>query len=76
MLDSAWCLVIAQIQFSLIKKMIGHLEQLLTPPTSDTISFLPKLPAPKSGRHMCITPYMGFYPAPPCQSTSKTLPTP
>ena len=40
----AWCLVMAQIQFSLIKKIkIGRLEHSLTPhpPTSNNISFLP-----------------------------------
>ena len=51
----------AQIQFSLIKKIkIGRPEHSLTPhpPTSDNISFLPSPPppSPQSGRHMCITP--------------------
>ena len=54
MFGSAWCLVMAQIQFSLIKKTIkiGRPENSLTPVphTSDNISF------PQSGRHMCITP--------------------
>ena len=57
---SAWCLVMAQIQFFLIKKIkTGRPKHLLTPhpPTSDNISFLPYPPhTPQSGRHMCITP--------------------
>ena len=67
----AWCLVMAQIQFSLIKKIkIGRPEHLLTPsphsPTSDNISVLPYHPLPpsphphQSGRHMCITPHWLF----------------
>ena len=51
----------AQIQFSLIKKIkIGYPEHSLTPPppTSDNISFLTYPPphSPQIGRHMCINP--------------------
>ena len=57
-------MVMAQIQFPLIKKVkIGRPEHSLTPhpATSDNISFFPcpspPPPPPQSGRHMCITPY-------------------
>ena len=49
MFGSAWCLVMAQIQFSLIKKLkIGRPEHWLTPhfPTSDNISILFYPPTP------------------------------
>ena len=51
MFSSAWCLAMAQIQFTLTKKIkIGRLEHLLNPhpPTSDNISFLtyPSSPPP------------------------------
>ena len=59
MLDSAWCLVMAQIQFSLIKKKIGRPEHLLSPdplhPITSHFCLNPPIP-PQSGRHMCITP--------------------
>ena len=72
MFDSAWCLFIAQIQLSLIKKIkIGCPKYSLPfppppPRTPDNISFLPSPPSPppysnpfsQSGRHMCITPYV------------------
>ena len=54
---SARCLVMAQIQFSLIKKQ--RLDVYIArPPTSDNISFLPfptslPSPPPQSGHHMC-----------------------
>ena len=65
MFGSVWCLVMAQIQFSLIKKNIGRPEHLLTPrpTTSNKIWFLPypHLATPlQSGRHMCITPNVTF----------------
>ena len=47
--DSAWCLVTAHIQFSLIKKIkTGLPEHSRTPqpPTSDNISFFPAPPPP------------------------------
>ena len=56
---SAWCLVMVQIQFSLIERIkIGCPEHSLTPhpPTSNNISFLPYPQPSQSGRHMCITP--------------------
>ena len=59
--DSAWCLVTAHIQFSLIKKIkTGLPEHSRTPqpPTSDNISFFPAPPPPplhQSGRH-CVSP--------------------
>ena len=61
MFGSAWCLIMAQIQFSLIKKKIGPPEHSLTPhsPTSNNISFF-LYPPCQSGRHMCITPYNNF----------------
>ena len=55
MFDTTLCLVIEQIEFSLIKKIkIGRPEHLLTSPapTSDNISFLLQFLPPKSGRHM------------------------
>ena len=50
----------AQIQFSLIKKIkIGHPEHSLTPtplrPITSHFCVTPP-PTPQSGRHMCITP--------------------
>ena len=47
LLGSAWCLVMVEIQFSLIK--IGRPEHSLTPPppTSDNISFLHYPPPPR-----------------------------
>ena len=73
MFDSAWCLVVAQIQFSLIKKRLDVQNSCYTPTPSkhtrlsmsDNISFLPgpplltSQPPPQSERHMCITPYYG-----------------
>ena len=63
----AWCLVIAQIQFSLTKKIFWtskiltnpHLLRLITsrfhlPPPPPPNRFNP--PPPQNGRHMCITP--------------------
>ena len=65
MFASTRCLVMVQIQFSLIKKAkIGHPEHSLHPPplphppTSDNISFLPYPPPLQGGRHMFITPYL------------------
>ena len=69
--DSAWYLVMAQIQFSLIKKNKNWISRTLvttpSPPLvttpfhshkSDNISFLPYPPSPpQSGRHICVTPY-------------------
>ena len=62
MFDSVWCLTMAQIQFSLIKKI--RTLATLHPLTSDNITFLPYPPPPhplppppQSGRHMCVTPY-------------------
>ena len=65
---SAWCLVIAQIQFSLINK-IGRSERLLHPPTSLSLTRIhfyltpaplhptPPPPIPhQAGCHMCIAP--------------------
>ena len=55
MFGSAWCLVMGQIQFSLIKKIkIGRPEHLLH--TSDNITFLPYPHSPQFVRHMCIAP--------------------
>ena len=52
--------VIAQIQFSLIKKNKDWTARTLANtqnPTSNNISFLPySLTTPQSGRHMCTTP--------------------
>ena len=42
----AWCLVIAQIQFSLIKKNKGWTCRTARPHTSNNISFLPHLRPP------------------------------
>ena len=59
MFGSAWCMVISQIQFSLIKTNIGRPEHLLNPhpPTSDNISFLPYPHPPIPSKWtMCITP--------------------
>ena len=59
-----WRLVMAQIQFSLIKKMkIRRPEHLLYPTNLRPISsnFCLTLPQPpKSGRHMCITPNLAW----------------
>ena len=60
MFGSAWCLVMAQIQFSLIKKKDWTSRTLAypLPSTSDNISFLPYPPPPnppQSGCHMFIT---------------------
>ena len=65
---SAWCLVIAQIQFSLINK-IGRSEHLLHPPTPLSLTrihfYLTPAPAApphrppiphQAGCHMCIAP--------------------
>ena len=64
MFGSAWCLVMVQIQFSLMKKIkIGRPKYLLTPfpppCTTAKISFLPYLPnppppPPQSGRHIFL----------------------
>ena len=60
-IDSTWCMVMTQIQFSLIKRIkIGRPEHSLpSPPTFANISFWPyRSPTPyplQSGRHMCIT---------------------
>ena len=57
MFGSPSCLVMAQIQFSLMKKIkIGRPEYLLTPhpPTSDNISFLP-FPFPPNVDVVCVS---------------------
>ena len=72
MFCSAWCLVMAQIQFSLIKKAkTGRPESSLTPHPLHPITYhfflTPPPPLPlththththtcQSGHHMCITP--------------------
>ena len=62
MLGSAWCLVMAQIQFSLMKKRLGDwTPKTLTTPTPHpllrpiTSHFCLTPPPPQSGRHKCIT---------------------
>ena len=62
----AWCLAMAQIQFSLTKKIkIGHPEHSLAPhpPTSNNISFLlyPLLPrSPLKVDVTCLSPLKGI----------------
>ena len=59
MFDSAWCLIMEQIQFSLIKKIkIERPEHSLTlhPPTSDNISFLPYPPPLLKVDVICVSP--------------------
>ena len=61
MFGSACCLVMARIQFSLIKKNKDCTSRTLDnphPPTSNNISFLlyTSHPTPQSERHMCIIP--------------------
>ena len=65
------CLVMAQVQFSLMKKTkkIGRPEHLLLSPTAlrlitshfcfNTPPPPPSPPPPRIGRHMCITPNPG-----------------
>ena len=62
MFDSAWCLVMAQTQFSVIKKIkIGSPEDLLPPTllrsTTSNFCLAPTPHLPQNGRHMCITSY-------------------
>ena len=67
MFGSAWCQVIVQIQFSLIKKIkTGRPKHSLTPHplrsiTSHFALAPPSPPVPQSGRHMCITPNFNQY---------------
>ena len=58
MFDLAWCLVMAQIQISLIKKnKDGHLEHSLPPYHWQLLIFtLAPSPSPFRGRDMCIIP--------------------
>ena len=58
--DSAWCLIMTQIQLSLILKNKDWILATPHPTTSDNNSFFalppPPPPPPQSGRHMCINP--------------------
>ena len=59
MFGSALSLVMAQMQFSLMKKNKGWTSGTLANPpnpTSDNVSFLSYSPPPQSGRHMHIVP--------------------
>ena len=61
MFGYAWCLVMAQIQFSLIKNKHWMFRTLTTPPppkTSDNISFLPypRTPPPTRVDVICVSP--------------------
>ena len=63
MLGSIWCLITAQIQFFLIKKIkIGLPEHLPTlySPTSSNISFLPYPPALLRVDAICVSPLTYF----------------
>ena len=72
MFGSAWCLVMAQIQFSLIKKNKDWTSITLSnsppppfPPLHSRASHFyltyPPLPtSPQSGRHMCINSYLHY----------------
>ena len=67
MLGSAWSLVMAQIQFSLVKKIKIRLpEHSLTPhplcPITSNFCLTPTPhQPPQSGRHICITPNLLSY---------------
>ena len=55
---SAWCLVLEQIQFSLIEKDKDWTSRTLAKPpptTSNNISFFLYPPTPSKWTHMCIT---------------------
>ena len=69
MFDSTWCLVMAHIQFSLIKKKLRLEVQNtcypLHPPTSGNISFLPYSPPPRHTHPfkedaICVSPLITF----------------
>ena len=55
MLNSAWCLVMAQIQFSLMQKRLD-VQSTCYPPLPYILIFALTPHPRQSGRHICITP--------------------